>query len=850
MHKTIGALALVAVLLSAHPARAEKLAFRTQAGIISGLQAGDKALPGSGIGGFYVQMCRPADGPNLLADAAIEKLPRPLPAHFAVDTAVQWQDKPTLSITLPEDKAADSGELYLTLPDVKPHRIYVVRFAHRGEKVAGEYPAIIHIQQQDAAGKTLVPQENINLLSGTYDWVEQVIPIPAVEGASRLSLMIHHPNGTGAFWMSDVTAQEVRPEPAVQVPGLWDQQPGKPLSFVGLIPGTEIMLSALAQEREDDITVVTGLSAPTKWLKDHETGLILSFRVPLDATGWRWGDSLRRERVIEAGKTYTSYELIGGKQFREVSRFPMAAVAGPKSGIALAGPLSPPLFARLRYDSARYLCAEFDLGLAARTDAETEKVVFSFDLLRFAPQWGWRAALARYYERYPQFFASAPLKDQKTGGWWIGPSDQVKDLKDFGLLYAEDHFAHPESTKANNEQGVYTCSYSEPWMWRITASEENDLAGAQPLATYLPTLTRDADLPATVMDSHDYWPAPRRDSVRAFLNSAIYGPDGKPVVNAVRTYAGTYLELSTSCLPGIKSEQWGEMNRGLLSYQYETQADVARCAAGGAKLEGVYFDSVGNWSDISAEDHRCEHFRFARFPLTFSHITGKPVISGVSAMAEYMQFIKGKGFVTMANSDPRYVGYAAPYLDMLGAGENYDNDFAADESLSHDREVAYHKSVSFGNGGMLHANPEEAERRFRLLLFYNVYPGIFSSGAESLEQARPLYRKYIPIMQDLGAAGWEPVPWVTTDDPAIWVERYGRGTAPGMYVVFRNPTDQTRKFTAVLGKEICGYPGPVTGLREMVNDRRLRFQPEGDRVVFSLEMTPHDTAVVCVEFVE
>jgi hypothetical protein len=838
-------LIVLAAMAAAYPVNAETLGFRTLAGLIQGLSYGDKALPGTGMGGFYVQRYQPPTGTNLLADWSVEKLPKPLPPYFAVDETVQWKGKPTLSIRLPEGKQTDSGELYLTIPDVKPHRIYVVRFSHRGDKIAGEYPAIVHIQQQDAAGKMVIPQENLNLLAGTYDWVEQAMPIPVVEGASKISLMIHHPNGTGTFWMSDVVAQEAKLSPAAQVPGQWVEDPGKPLSFIGVIPGTEIVLSAMAEKRGDGIAMGTGLAAPTEWLKEHETGLVLSFRVPLDATGWRWGDSLRWERVIEAGKTYSDYTLVGGKQFREVSRFPMAAVAGPQEGVALAAPLSPPLFTRLRYDAGRYLCAEFDLGLAARSEGENEQVVFSFELFPFAPEWGGRAALASYYRRYPQFFASTA----KHGGWWIGPSDKVKDLGDFGLQYAEDHFAHPGPTKANNALGIYTCSYSEPWMWRITASEKNDLAAAQPLTTYLPKVERDADLPATVMDTRDYWPAPRRDSVRAFLNSAIHGPDGKPVVNAVRTYDGTYLEMSTSCLPTIKSERWGEMNRGLLSYQYETQADVARCAAEGAKLDGVYFDSVGNWSDVSAEDHRREHFRFAKFPLTFSYVTGKPVVSGLSAMAEYMQFIRAKGFVTMANSDPRYLGYAAPYLDMLGAGENYDDDFAADASLSHDRAIAYHRSVSFGNSGMLSASPEEAERRFRLLLFYNVFPGLFYGGEESLEQVRPAYRKYVPLMRAMAEAGWEPVTYARTDDPAVWVERYGPAAGGAVYFALRNSGKEARAVTLTVEPTAFGrFPRDLTAVSEVLSGQDLIPDRVAGKVLLRVEVAGEDTAVVKLSF--
>jgi hypothetical protein len=836
----VAAVAYAGLLLSAPADAGDELSLRLMAGQVLGLRAGEADLPAKGLGGFYVQPYRLATGPNLL-ESKLHELSEPLPARFALDRQTTWRGEPTLTIKLPEQEMADSGELELTVEQVEPHHTYLLHFAHRGQRLDGEFPPIIHVRQYDAAGNWAVPQQNIELLSGTYDWREEVIALAAVENARRLAIMLHHPRGLGQLWIGDLTLHEVTPEPANFVTGHWVRTEDGTARFSGWLPGAPVMLRADARERGDAISVTARLSAPTEVLRASPQALILSFRLPLKADGWRWGDYVRRERIIEPGEDYTCYHLLGRRQFREVSWFPMAAVAGPQHGVALTVPLTPPLFTRLRYDGEGYLCAEFDLGLAARGEGETEEVSFSFDILRFEPRWGWRAALARYYERYPELFASTA----KHGGWWIGPSHQVEDLQEFGLQYAEDHFAHPEPTKANNEMGIYTCSYSEPWMWRILASEEVKLSLAQPLSHYLPAVERDADLPASVMDGHDYWTAPRRDSVRAFLNSAIFGPDGQYQVNAVRTYAATFIEMSTSCLPAIRSDRWGDMNRGLLSYQYETLADVARCAATGARMEGVYFDSVGNWSDIAHENHRAEHFRFAAFPLTFSPATATPVISGLSEMAEYMKFIRDKGFVTMANSSAQYCAYAAPYLDMIGAGENFAADAAADQELCHDRSAAFRKSVSFGNSGLLRASPEEAEARFRLLLFYNVYPGIFFSDAAALERARPLYRRYIPLMRAMSSAAWHPVTCAMLDDPDLWLERYGPQADGPVYFAIRNPTAEAR--TATLAVEPAGFGRQaVVGVvaADAIRQRQMSAQASADKLLATVEVPPEDTVVV------
>ena len=827
-------------------ASADDLSLRLQAAQLMGLRVGNQNLPSRGApGGFYVQPYQVSTGENLLEDAAFDKLPDPLPSGFAIDQAVTWQGRPTLAIKLPDDRPVDSGEVEFHAPNVKPHHIYLLRFAHRGEGLDGEFPTIVHAREADAQGQSATGQLNIELLCGSYDWKEETIAIPAVENAASMSFMVHHPAGMGRFWMSEITLQEVIPQPVALVPGMWRQEAGKPAVFEGTIPGADVSLTASAQSKGDRISITATLAGLTERLREKPVAMVIGFRLPLDATGWRWGDYLHRDRAIEAGKDYSNYVLIGRRQFREVSGFAIAPVSGTEHGIALMAPMNPPLLTRARYDRGGYLCVEFDIGMAPRTQGEVETAGFSFDIARYQPRWGFRAALAKYYELYPQLFASTA----KEGGWWIGPSQQVKDLTDFGLQYAEDHFAHPDSTKANDGFGIYTCSYSEPWMWRILVSDENKLALAKPLSAYLPTIEKDADLPVTVMDSHDYWPAPRRESARAFLNSAIFGPDGHYQINAVRTYDGTFMEMNTSCLPRLRSERWGEMNRALLSYRYETQADIARCAAGGARVDGVYFDSVGNWPDISAEDHRTEHFQYATFPLTFSYATGKPVISGLSAMAEYMAFIREKGFVTMANSDPDYIWFAAPYLDMLGAGENFGEGVADDEALSHDRSIAYHKSVSFGNSGMLRAPAEEAEKRFRLLLFYHVYPGIFSGGPEALERARPLYRKYIPLMREMGRAGWEPIPWASADDPSLLVERYGQGASGPVYFALRNPTGTA--IASTLSIEPTGFGCSPTRAAKAVNalsGDEIPIRRVADELRVSVGVPAEDTAIVKLEW--
>ncbi len=596
---------------------------------------------------------------------------------------------------------------------MRPGHTYLFRYAHKADHVGDDTPAMFHVRQLDAKDQFVLGQVNIELPCGTYDWKEETHTISIADGVSTLEILFHHPGGRGRTWLSEPSLAEVSEQPTEAVAGQWAYGQDGCLHFTGLLPGTEVRLLARAQEGDDAVAFDTALSAPSGWLLSHPQAFVLGFRLPVTATGWKWGDYIRGERTIEAGADYRNYHICGMRQMRLASWFPMAAISGPEQGLALTAPLAPATYNRFSYAGRGALEAEFDLGLAARAakpSAQTmETTRISFSLLRYQPAWGYRAALAAYYKRYPQFFVTAP----KEGGWWLGDNAPIKNLTDFGMQFAENHFADPRRAKPLNDEGIYVCSYCEPWMWRVEDRwiEANSIHATKPLPYYLAKLEEQADLPPSVMDSGDYFAATRRDSVRAFLNSAVYGPDGKIVVNQIRSYGPPTIEFLTSPLPGLGNEKWGSASRGLLSYNMETLADAKRCEAGGTKTDGVYFDSLGDWADVSTEDHRTEHFRFSTSPLTFSYATGTPVISGLAAMTEYMQFIKDKKLVTMGNSGAEYAAYVAPYLDYVGAGEGYDDSFdtgdvATDRTLSFDRTAAYHKTVGFLNTGMTQLAPD------------------------------------------------------------------------------------------------------------------------------------------------
>jgi len=139
----------------------------------------------------------------------------------------------------------------------------------------------------------------------------------------------------------------------------------------------------------------------------------------------------------------------------------------------------------------------------------------------------------------------------------------------------------------------------------------------------------------------------------------------------------------------------------------------------------------------------------------------------------------------------------APLLDVLGIETNWNPGGEwhpdGDAIFNFRRTLSYHKpylllqNTDFDRFGLA-----EGEKYFQECLFYGVYPSMFSVDAAShpywdnpkwYERDRPLFRRYIPVIRELSAAGWEPVTRARSAYPKVYVERYG-----DRYLTVRNAT--------------------------------------------------------------
>jgi hypothetical protein len=96
---------------------------------------------------------------------------------------------------------------------------------------------------------------------------------------------------------------------------------------------------------------------------------------------------------------------------------------------------------------------------------------------------------------------------------------------------------------------------------------------------------------------------------------------------------------------------------------------------------------------------------------------------------------------------------------------------------------------------------ENVEAYFNRCLFYGVWPGFFDQDAASkdpywasekkwYERDRGLFKRYIPLLQEVTTAGWEPVTGAECDNSQLWLERFGAPEHGRFLISVFNDTSQ------------------------------------------------------------
>jgi len=506
-----------------------------------------------------------------------------------------------------------------------------------------------------------------------------------------------------------------------------------------------------------------------------DRAITLIYTVPIRGDNCRWLEDPRRSIAVEGSREYVNASSFGAGSNGRLSRYPFAAVTAGGRGIGLGIDMARPAFFRTGYNAGtKELFLAYDIGLTTeKPTARLRLCKFEFDA-----KWGFRSALARYYELFPKQFQR---RIGRQGLWMpFAKISEVKGWEDFGFAFKEG----TNETKWDDEHGITTFRYTEPMTWWMRMPK---------------------DMPRTVAAAAA---EARRQAekgdvrARAFLSSGYHDEAGQFPARLRNTPWCDGAVWSINSMPGVRGEptdfknKWNPALREKL-YGPKRNAD----------LDGEYIDSSEGYVTDQLNFRR-DHFAAADTPLTFSLDGRKPAIFRGLIAFEYVRRIErdvhGMGRLMMANSTPIRLCWLAPLLDVMGTETNW-NPGGKWRPMS-DTELLYRRAMCKGKPYCFLMNtPFEqfshglVEKYMKRALAYGMFPGFFSHNAsqghyftrpEFYERDRGLFKKYVPLCRLVAEAGWEPVTQAYSSDERVYVERFG-----DQYLTVFNDSPQRRTVT-------------------------------------------------------
>ena len=634
----------------------------------------------------------------------------------------------------------------------------------------------------------------------------------------------------GGFFVEDLMGAV----PIVRVEGRAGDA-GEEVVFRGSAPDLAVELEAVFIAHGDHIRV-DGMVRDTS---GKDRGLRVGFHLPLDARGWTWWDDIAEPRPIADGQIYANYGSNWGVgPNRQVSVYPFSSVTGEEAGIALAQRMDQPRFFRIFYDAAAGYCMDYELGLSSETAKFASSASFHFILYRHEPEWGMRAAAQRFYEIFPESFQ---VRAERQGLYCYGVPTDLKNPEDFGLCYDLAGFHRPDRAKLQ-EHGIYLLVHPMGteahirWLEAYDWGTENGRPSLVQIEDIILTSRPEyAGSPTWQGLSQRHSQASFEENRQRVVNSAVHGPDGRL---RLFPYSGTIEFIATSADPDLPSPNMAEGER-----EHYIGRHMAVAAEAGSEIDGVDFDNIALSAGRTRENFRREHFRYVDHPLIYDAATGKVCIQTGMNFYEFVKEIAdemhGQGKLCTGNvgDDPHTQTFFGHLLDKHGGEIQF---HAPTRNLRAFRTLAYQKPVShIVYSGTVTAGQEETV--MHRWLAFGEFPAIselaYGPGSD-FEQGRPLYRRFMPAMQRVAHAGWEPITHARVEGDGLFVERFGNWSDGDLHFTVHNDAHEPRVGRLLVDREALGVEGETAWV-ELLSGEILRAE---ERI--RVELPPHRTRVL------
>lgn len=576
--------------------------------------------------------------------------------------------------------------------------------------------------------------------------------------------------------------------------------------------------------------------------RGKDRAVTLCFAVPVADAPWIWWDSVAASRTAPGyGETLGCFETGAEYGLRgEHSKYPLGAISWPDhGGLTLAVRMDEPVVHRIELlPDLQIFCLAVDFGLVPEHRADgtsLSEAPFRFLLYRHDPAWGFRSALQRYYDFFPEFFTK---RVKAEGGWYVwGNMKDTAEVKQAGFGF---HWgpSGPEAVKYDNEAGLLPLSYIEPELTQQTMGDYKEAPTTQEALTRLQKIIDGDNDELSKVEKLAYAPSytpgkwigehSLRESLqtvsRAALASVNYTEAGKPAVAILQcSWMGDSnwgAVFPCNLDPDIPGGKGWFASRVFIDYALRGMEDA------GVHYDGIALDSFGGYGQYSRANYRREHFKYSDVPLTFSSTTNTPVqvaaFASVKWVRQLAKEMHAQGKVLMANCawnvTPGWLTFAAPYLDIFGSESPKfgDPDFI--------RAIAYRKPCTD-----LPYTPRPAwEVPWHWL--HGIHPGL-GNDLDALKRVSGITRELV-------GAGWEPITGARVTPAHVRIERFGSGA--NVYLVLHNDSDADTTAEVCVDAAAFGLANAI--VTQQPQDQRIE---PADRTI-KTKLAPRETIVLAM----
>ena len=539
-------------------------------------------------------------------------------------------------------------------------------------------------------------------------------------------------------------------------------------------------VSAVLTEGEGFIEVVGELED----LTGKDRGLWLGFNLPVNTMGWKWGQTLSISPIIT--KEHPAYT-------EENNLMPIPAVWNEKGGFALCIPPMNPCVFEVGADAAG-IRIQMAFGLSKATTKFPSKAPFRFRIYSIDGTWGFRDALAKYYDWYPDYYHIDPKVMTALGHRhdWIN------------MNYVRDEFKTDRQIDPNLKEYL---AYTK------TSARIQGVKNAKELKTNAQFL--DAIAKTDTIQHYEKKGAANSplliEGRAALINSICYNPDGS--FGVFKSSDGG-VDFPQNCDPDLFADK--APHAPVFADMYLRKAEDLRKVG---NFVGIHWDRLGGWSNFI--NYRREHFAYVDHPLTFDQ-KGRPCIqtqfSNYELFDAYRLLLKQGGLFHEAAGMKDFGWGKIPnkpagqertgmfFLASVVAGGWQEGSFKPIElgGFDFERMVVGRKSYRISSGN-IPAHKESPTLEViknvlakttaygfacpvQVLYFYPPgHPGYDKDYSwHTKPEHKALWDKYAPANLALRLAGWEPVTYATANSQAVQLQRFGRGAH--IYLTVWGPT--------------------------------------------------------------